>query len=411
MDQTSSPRAFLIACVLATAALAAPRPALASAPSGESEEGERQQDKYEQGTEALDDGKWEKAARAFAEAAGLPGSRTDGALYWKAYSENKLGRRADATATLEEFKRRFPSSRWAKDARSLEAEVRQAAGKTGNPDAESDEDMKLIAINGLMNSDPERAVPLLEKFLTGNSSPKLKERALFVLAQSGTPRAREVLDGIARGQSNPDLQAKAIRYLGVSGGEKNRQVLAEIYASSSDDAVKESILHSFMVSGDRERVLQAARGEKSATLRAAAVHELGVMGARAELWQLYQAETAKSVRENVIVALFIAGDADHLLELARLEKEPELRVEAVRRCGLLGVDRTGAGIVAIYKADKDVAIKEAAIHALFVQNNAAGLVALARAESNRELKAAIVQKLSIMRSREATDYLMEILNK
>ena len=400
-----------LALALAGAGLAVPRPASALAPFGDSEEGEKQQEKYEQGTEALDDGKWEQAVQAFSAAAAISGDRTDGALYWKAYAQNKLGRRADATATLEEFKRRFPSSRWAKDARSLEAEVRQGAGRTANPEAESDDDMKLLAINGLMNTDAERAVPLLEKFLTGNSSPKLKDRALFVLAQSGAPRAREVLAGIARGQSNPDLQAKAIRYLGISGGERNRQVLAEIYAASSDDSVKESILHSFMVSGDRERVLQAARGEKNSRLRATAVHELGVMGARSELWQLYQAETTKSVKENALHALFLAGDADRLLELARTEKDPELRAEAIRRCGLLGRERTGAGLVTIYRGEKDLALKEAAIHALFVQNNAASLVELARAESNRELKAAIVQKLSIMRSKEATDYLMEILNK
>lgn len=400
-----------LAFALVTSALAGPPPVAALVPFGDSEEGDKQQERYEKGTDALDDGKWEKAVQAFSAAAALPGDRTDGALYWKAYAENKLGRRADALATLEDFKRRFPASRWAKDARSLEAEVRQATGKPGNPEAENDEDTKLMAINGLMNSDPERAVPLLEKLLAGNSSPKVKERALFVLAQSGAPPAREVLTAIARGQSNPDLQEKAIRYLGVSGGEKNRQILVEIYAASSDEAIKERILHSFMVSGDRERVLQAARGEKSAKLRAVAVHELGVMGARAELWQLYQVETSREVKESLLHALFIAGDAEHLLEVARGEKDPELRVEAIRRCGLLGRDRTGAALVGIYKSEKDVAVKEAAIHALFVQNNASALVELARAEQNRDLKAAIIQKLSHMKSKEVTDYLMEILNK
>ncbi len=409
MHRALVPAAFAFALV--TTALAAPQPVAALVPFGDSDEGDKQQEKYEKGTDALDDGKWEKAVQAFSAAAALPGDRTDGALYWKAYAENKLGRRADALATLEDFKRRFPASRWAKDARSLEAEVRQGAGKPGNPEAENDEDTKLMAINGLMNSDPERAVPLLEKFLAGNSSPKLKERALFVLAQSGTPRAREVLTAIARGQSNPDLQEKAIRYLGVSGGEKNLQILAEIYAASSDEAIKERILHSFMVSGDRGRVLQAARGEKSAKLRAVAVHELGVMGARAELWQLYQAEASREVKESVLHALFIAGDAEHLLEVARGEKDPELRVEAIHRCGLLGSDRTGAALVGIYKSEKDVAVKEAVIHALFVQNNPSALVELARAEQNREMKAAIIQKLSHMKSKEVTDYLMEILNK
>lgn len=394
--------------------------ALPAAPPGDAgsvtaaedhDEDSRQQEAYEQGTDALDDGKWEKAASAFTRAATLPGDRTDGALYWKAYAENKLGKRAEALATLEDFKRRFPNSRWAKDARSLEAEVRQAGGRPRNPEAESDDDLKLIAINGLLSSDPEQAVPLLEKFLAGTSSPKLKERALFVLAQSGSPRAREVVTGIARGQSNPDLQEKAVKYLGLFGGEKSRQVLADIYAASSDVALKERILHSFMTSGDRARVLEAARSEKSAQLRGTAVHELGVMGARAELWQLYQVEASKEVKERIIHALFLAGDAEHLGELARTEKQPELRTEAIHRCGLLGRDKTGALLVSLYKSEKEASVKEDIVHALFVQNNAPALVELARGEPNRELKAAIVQKLSLMKSKEATSYLMEILNK
>jgi hypothetical protein len=409
MHRSLFPAVF--ALLLASALPADPPLPAALSAFEDGEEGEKQQEAYENGAEALDDGRWEKAARAFGAAAALPGNRTDGALYWKAYAENKLGRRPEALATLEDFKRRFPSSRWARDARSLEAEVRQASGRPANPETENDEELKLIAINGLNNSDPDRAVPLLEKFLAGTSSPKLKERALFVLAQSGSPRARDVVAAIARGQSNPDLQEKAIKYLGVFGGERSRQVLAEIYAQSADTEIRERILHSFMVSGDRERVLQAARGEKNPKLRAAAVHELGVMGARSELWQLYKVESSKEVRESVLHALFIAGDADRLLEVARSDKDPELRAEAIRRSGLLGRERTGTALVALYKTEKDATLREAVIHGLFVQNNAAGLVELAKAETNRDLKAEIVHKLSLMRSREATDYLMEILNK
>ena len=401
---------ILLAILLSTA-----RPAAASAGTPgatafeEGNEDSRQQEAYEAGTDALDDGKWEKAVDAFSRAAGLPGDRTDGALYWKAYASNKLGRRDEALAALSDLAKRFPSSRWARDARSLEAEIKQTAGRPRNPEVESDEELKLIAINGLLTRDPDQAVPLLEKFLAGNSSPKLKERALFVLAQSGSPRARDVVAGIARGQSNPDLQAKAIKYLGLFGGEKSRQVLSEIYASTNDTAIKEQILHSFMTSGDRARVLAAAREEKSPKLRAAAVHELGVMGARAELWQLYQSETSKEVKESVIHAFMVSGDKEHLLELARTEKDPELRGEAIQRCGQAGGSSTQ--LVAIYKAEKEASVKEQIVHAIFIQNNAAALVELARAEQNREMKAAIVQKLSHMKSKEATDYMMEILNK
>ena len=79
-----------------------------------------------------------------------------------------------------------------------------------------------MAIAALQNSDPEQAVPMLEKVLAGNGSPRLKSKALFVLAQSNSPRAREVLKNIAKGSSTPDLQSRAIDYLGTQGGRESR---------------------------------------------------------------------------------------------------------------------------------------------------------------------------------------------
>ena len=49
------------------------------------------------------------------------------------------------------------------------------------------------------------------------------------------------------------------------------------------------------------------------------------------------------------------------------------------------------------------------VNALFLQNNGAALVTLARGEKNPEMKKDIVSKLSLMKSKEAMDYLMELL--
>ena len=45
------------------------------------------------------------------------------------------------------------------------------------------------------------------------------------------------------------------------------------------------------------------------------------------------------------------------------------------------------------------------------QRRPSALVAIARAEKDPELKKAAVQKLSIMHSKEGTEYLMELLQK
>src|SRR2546426_6281376 len=49
-----------------------------------------------------------------------------------------------------------------------------STGQPVRPENETDEDLKVIAINGLQHTDPERAVPLLEKVLQGSGSPKLR---------------------------------------------------------------------------------------------------------------------------------------------------------------------------------------------------------------------------------------------
>jgi hypothetical protein len=292
---------------------------------------EQEEDLYEEGMSALDDREWEVAIEAFDSAAGLEGRGADGALYWKAYAENKLGMTSEALATLESLRQKFPQSRWLRDAKALEAEVRQGRGQAISPEGEADDELKLLALNSLMTVNPERAVPMLEKFLQGSETPKLKDRALFVLAQSGSPQAREVIGRVARGESNPHLQMKAVKYLGLFGGEESRQALAQIYAGTADLAVKRAILKSFMLAGVRDRLLTAAKGEDVPELRREAVHQLGIMGAREELWQLYQEEPDRGVRAQILKALFISGDVERMIEVARLEDDDERLGLSIRR--------------------------------------------------------------------------------
>jgi len=202
----------------------------------------REEELYKAGTDSLNEGQWQQAAAKFSEVAAMKGRRADAALYWKAYSLNKAGRPAEATTAIQELRHDFPSSDWLKDAGALELQIKQGTGQSVDPGRETDEDLKLLAINSLMNSDPKLAIPLLEKVLTNpNSSTKVKERALFVLAQSDSPQAGQVIGEIARGQSGPDLQMKAIRYLGTSGSRYSK-LLEEIYSASSDVKVKQAVL-------------------------------------------------------------------------------------------------------------------------------------------------------------------------
>jgi hypothetical protein len=359
----------------------------------------------------MDAGRWERAVEAFARVAAMKGTRADGALYWKAYSQDRVGQRAEALATIAELSKTYPTSRYVKQAQALEMEVRRNVGQPVNPEAQGDEELKLIAVNSLINSDPEKALPILEKLLQGPASPKLRERAVFVLSQSNSPRAREILKGLARGSSTPELQSKAIQYLGVMGGADSRAILAEVYSSSTDIEVKRRILRAFMVSGDKARVLTAAQTEQNADLRAEAVRQLGAMGANEELWQMYQKETTVPVKKQILQGMFVGGNATRMIELARTEKDPELRAVAVRNLGMMGGAKTGETLVELYNGEKDTAVRRNVINALFVQGNATALVAIARKETDPEMKKAVVQKLSTMQGKVVTDYMQELLSK
>lgn len=365
---------------------------------------------YDLGTKALDASQWEKALQAFDQVIQAHGPHADGALYWKAYALNKLSRREDALAALATLEKSYAQSRWNNDAKELEVEIRQSMGQTVSPENVSNEDLKLIAINGLMNSDPERAVPLLEKVLQGNQSPKLKERALFVLAQSSSPQARAIISSIARGQSDKALQRKALEDLALFGGKESRAELAEIYAASDDIEVKRAILRGFMISGEKDRILTAAKTEKNPEMRHEAVRQLGVMGAGDDLWQLYQIESSQDIKREIIRALFVGGQADRLTALAQTEKDAELRREAIRSLGLVG-SRTADTLTSLYEKEKSVDIRKEIMNAFFLQGNAKALVNIARGEKDPELRKTAVEKLSLMNSKDATDFMLEILNK
>lgn len=363
---------------------------------------------YSRGKGYLDRREYDRAIDEFNKIIEEKGSRADGALYWRAYAQNKIGKRDEALATIAELRKSYPQSRWLDDAKALELEVKQASGQAVAPENASDEDLKLLALNSLINTDPERSVPMLEKLLKSSASPKLKERALFVLAQSRSQSGRNILAQVARGGTNPDLQLKAIEYLGVNGTQENQQMLADAYKNSSDINVKRAILRSFMIAHNRDHLMQIARAESNPELKIEAVRQLSVMGGASEL---YSSESSPEVKRAIIQGMIVSGDSQKLLDIARTEKDPKLRSDAINVLGAMGRSKSGDALATLYRQENDPNVKRSILNALFIQSNAPAIIEIAKRETDPALKREAVQKLSVMKSKEATDYLMELLNK
>lgn len=372
---------------------------------------ERAADRYERAMDLVDDSQWKAAIDAFQSVVKENDGRADAALYWQSYAWQKLGRAQEALATLGALRNAHPKSRWLKEADALELEIKGRAGQPPQPENVENEELKLIAIQNLMHMDPAQALPLLQKILDNpKSSPKLKDRALFVLSQSGTPQGRDFLMRTARGDAHPGLQRKAIQYLGIMGGDASDEALAQVYAGTEARDVKRAVLQAFMISGERGRLLALAKSEPDPSLRRDAIQQLGVMGASDEVWQMY-AGGDRETKRAVLQALFVGGNAARLVELSRSEQDPELRRDAIQHLGLVGSAEGSAALEQLYASDTDRRVREAVLQAFFVQGNAKRLIQIARTEKDPELKRKAVQHLSVMGHPEATKFMLEILEK
>ena len=267
-------------------------------------------DAYTAGTHAMDEHRWQDAVSAFDKVIGEKGKRVDAALYWKAYSLNKLGKTQLAIATCDQLHSQFADSSWNKDCNTISLDVQadpkiMAADQTqmrmdrvhpyvkiapvrpdmGERDTRvtrgSDEDLKMLALNSLLNRDPATALPLLRGILSGNQPLSVKKHALFVLAQSKSPEAEGILRDAALGKLDPQLQGQAIQAIAVFQGKRANDTLAEVYRTTTDPKIKSSIISAMFITKDAPRMVEMARNEKDLELKRRIVSELALMNDKA----------------------------------------------------------------------------------------------------------------------------------
>ena len=364
-------------------------------------------DAYREGQRALDAQDWATASRVFASIASKPGDETDAALYWKAYADYKRGMKKDALDGLRKLQASYPKSSWVDDSKQLEMEMRD--GKSGATAAGiEDEDLKMYALDGLMQMEPEKAVPILEKMLAGNASPALKERALFVLSQSDSPRAREILMRIAKTGQPMSLRTQAVKNLGIAGEKEDIEALREIAKDTSAPyEVRAAVVEAYLISGRSDGLVGLATSDPDPKIRAKAIDALGANGELPALRQLWATEKDPALRNKLLNSFGVAGDTETLAKIARESTDPNLRRKAIDGLGI----SEGAGplLKKLYGEFTDPEDKKKVANALMVQDDAKTLIELFRAEKDPELKKAILRQITVMDSPEVEHLLKELL--
>jgi HEAT repeat protein len=183
------------------------------------------------------------------------------------------------------------------------------------------------------------STPLLEQILKGNADQNIKEQALFALSQQNEPRAQQILREFAlRDSESEELRDKAIFWLGQRRSTENTEFLRSLYSRLTNQDLREKVLFSLSqqrgVGNEQWLMNIAVNPKEDIELRKKALFWAGQSGVPIpELSKLYDRMGDSEMKEQVIFVLSQRQSdraaIDKLFDIAKSEKDPDLRKKAI----------------------------------------------------------------------------------
>ena len=268
-----------------------------------------------------------------------------------------------------------------------------ASGSLAQTQATDDEDFRMTALEALITAPPERALPIVDKVLSGNHSADLKERALFILSQMETPESQSRLLAYAN-DGQGELQVEAIRMIGIGGDKDAIASLGDIYRGGNAN-VREAVLEAYLIADEVTAVFEIAANTDDENEFAEAVQMLGVMGAHEQLREL---RGRAGLSESLIEAYALSGDSESLRELAMDNSNPDMQKRAIESLGIVGGDDVNQTLIDIYGSAANEDIRDAALDGLLIAGHDAGVLELYRNAGDAAEKRQLLEYLVMMDS-------------
>lgn len=367
---------------------------------------------YDEGQKALRDQRWMDAVSHFEQAIETDEEKADAALYWKAYSYFKAGRKNEAERDLRKLERTYPDSRWTSEAQALRVEYQdseESIERLAADDSGMDEELRLFALSQLMERNPERAVPLVLDLMQNAKSQSVRTDAMFVLGISERPEARQALSDAARNSDDPQTQVDAIHMLGTMDAVEELQTL---YPAVQSSEARIAIIEALAIAGDSTVLVQYLETEKDPAVRRAAIHGLAMAGddeSARFMESMYGSATSKEEKVAILESLTMMDDAEDVaLKILRTETDPDLQRQAIQVLAIIDSDKASEYFTEHYpEATREE--KTAIIESMMIAENSEGLLSLLQQENDPELKRQMVQLLTMMDSDVSDEYLFELL--
>ncbi len=368
------------------------------------------------------------------------------AYYWEAFSHYRTGELAnlrEGIRLLDEQRARHPRARTRTsgdaeelrvqidgvlaqrgDANAAAAVTERAMGRQGCP--EDEDDVRVMALNALLNMDADRAVPILENVLgrRDECSVKLRRKAVWLISQKRSDQSRTILLDVVRNDPDPDVREQAVFWLSQVRGAETVAALDSILLESTDEAIREKAI--FALSNHRSaragEIIRryAERTDVPENLREKAIFWLGQRhgGENQQfLRTLYARVETDKLKEKIIFAVSQhRSDAagQWLLDIALDANEPV----PLRKSALFWAGQKRSIPVAdlgrLYGTMSDREMQEQVIFVLSQRNESEAVDALmeiARTEQDTDLKKKAIFWLGQSKDPRVAEFLLELINR
>lgn len=292
-------------------------------------------------------------------------------------------------------------------------------------DDDDDDNVKMTALNALMQMDSERAIPILKTVLAkrDTGSVCLRRRAVFLVSQKRAPEATAILLDAARNDPDLDVRMQAVQWLSQVRSEEAVAALDSILRTARETELQEKALFALsQMRSDRAGASLRAYAERSdvpVAVRERAIFWLGQQRSpqnAAFLRSLYGKLQNSELKEKCLFSLSQMKDQGNerwLLELAGNDKEPvEIRKRALFYAGQAGVPI--GDLTALYDRTRDREMKEQLIFVYSQRKDGQAvdkLMDIAKRETDPELRKKAVFWLGQSRDPRAAQFLVDLINQ
>jgi HEAT repeat protein len=446
----------------AAAASLAERPALPPAPWAQ---GDPADSLYSAGRAALRRNNWRGAASIFRQISErYPRSAyVNESLYWQAFALRNTRRNEDLKTALEALKTlegRDPKAMAVRDAPALKTQIcgelarqgdqpcaasivstaqgddsatrgrsgaRSSAQQATSCPSGGDDDERMMALNALLQMDPDQAMPILKRLLERRETcyAPLRRKAVWLISQKGGREAADLLLRTAQEDPDRETREQALFWMGQVDDPRVVDLLAGILRSSTaDEGMKNRAIHALSQHNNPrgQQMLRefAEREGESSDLRQQAIFWLGQSSNRENttfLRGLYGKVKDEDLKEKIMFSLSQqqnAGNEAWLTSILENGRESvEIRKKALFHLGQMSTVSLD-DLLAAYGRMTDQELKEQFIWVLSMRSERAAvdkLMEIARTEKDRSLKQKAIFWLGQSRDPRVAKFLEELISK